>query len=169
MAAYNKAMEQLTQRYPNDFEAWAFYALTLQASAPKDRQDLRQSAKIRGHSRETIEAKSTASRSVALSYPRLRLSAACRQRDRSRAALCGIAPAAPHARHMPSHIYSMVGLWEESIASNRSALQVQTGLLPRDGLHDLRPPAARAGRQGQGACRESYKTAGTISGTRRSP
>src|SRR5262249_29672704 len=37
----------------------------------------------------------------------------------------GIAPAAPHARHMPSHIYSMVGLWEESIASNRSALQVQ--------------------------------------------
>src|SRR5262249_7571082 len=36
-----------------------------------------------------------------------------------------IAPAAPHARHMPSHIYSMVGLWEESIASNRSALQVQ--------------------------------------------
>ena len=36
-----------------------------------------------------------------------------------------IAPAAPHARHMPSHIYSMVGMWEESIASNRSALEVQ--------------------------------------------
>jgi len=36
-----------------------------------------------------------------------------------------IATAAPHARHMPSHIYSMVGLWEESIASNRSALEVQ--------------------------------------------
>ena len=37
----------------------------------------------------------------------------------------GIAPAVPHARHMPSHIYSMVGLWEESIASNASALEVQ--------------------------------------------
>ena len=36
-----------------------------------------------------------------------------------------IAPAAPHARHMPSHIYSMVGMWEESIASNRSALEIQ--------------------------------------------
>src|SRR5207237_5617147 len=36
-----------------------------------------------------------------------------------------IAPAAPHARHMPSHIYSMVGMWEESIVSNRSALEVQ--------------------------------------------
>ena len=34
----------------------------------------------------------------------------------------GIAPAVPHARHMPSHIYSMVGLWEESIASNAAAI-----------------------------------------------
>ena len=33
--------------------------------------------------------------------------------------------AVPHARHMPSHIYSMVGLWEESIASNASALEIQ--------------------------------------------
>jgi tetratricopeptide (TPR) repeat protein len=37
----------------------------------------------------------------------------------------GIAPAVPHARHMPSHIYSMVGLWEESIASNASSLEIQ--------------------------------------------
>src|SRR5262249_55595010 len=34
-----------------------------------------------------------------------------------------IAPAAPHAQHMPSHIYSMVGMWEESVTSNwRSVL-----------------------------------------------
>ena len=36
-----------------------------------------------------------------------------------------LAPAAPHARHMPSHIYSMVGLWEDSIASNEHSLQVR--------------------------------------------
>jgi hypothetical protein len=36
-----------------------------------------------------------------------------------------IAPAVPHARHMPSHIYSMVGMWEESIASNASSLEIQ--------------------------------------------
>jgi hypothetical protein len=35
LLAYTKAMEQLTQRYPDDLEAWVFYALTLQASAPK--------------------------------------------------------------------------------------------------------------------------------------
>ena len=35
-----------------------------------------------------------------------------------------IAPSAPHAQHMPSHIYSMVGMWKESIASNISAIKV---------------------------------------------
>src|SRR5205823_6607478 len=35
-----------------------------------------------------------------------------------------IAPAAPHAQHMPSHIYSMVGMWEASIASNQRAVAV---------------------------------------------
>ena len=36
-----------------------------------------------------------------------------------------IAPAVPHARHMPAHIYSMVGLWQDSITSNISALEIQ--------------------------------------------
>ena len=35
LVAYTKAMEHMTQRYPDDFEAWTYYALTLQASAPK--------------------------------------------------------------------------------------------------------------------------------------
>jgi len=35
LLAYTKAMEQMTQRYPDDFEAWTYYALTLQASASK--------------------------------------------------------------------------------------------------------------------------------------
>src|SRR4029434_10812131 len=34
LLAYNSAMEQVTQRYPDDYEAQVFYALTLQASAP---------------------------------------------------------------------------------------------------------------------------------------
>src|SRR5437016_2853174 len=35
-----------------------------------------------------------------------------------------IAPSAPHAQHMPSHIYSMVGMWDESIQSNERAVEV---------------------------------------------
>ena len=35
-----------------------------------------------------------------------------------------VAPSVPHALHMPSHIFSMVGMWQESIKSNREALGV---------------------------------------------
>jgi hypothetical protein len=35
----------------------------------------------------------------------------------------GIAPAVPHARHMPSHVFTLVGMWNESIASNRSSAE----------------------------------------------
>jgi hypothetical protein len=35
-----------------------------------------------------------------------------------------IAPAAPHALHMPSHIFTRVGAWEDSVATNRRAAEV---------------------------------------------
>jgi tetratricopeptide (TPR) repeat protein len=125
LLAYTKAMEQLTQRYPDDFEAWAYYALALQASAPKTDKTYsnqqksaaileklyKQNPQHPGVSHYLIHA---------YDYPPL----ADKGIDAARR-YAGIAPAAPHARHMPSHIYSMVGLWEESIASNRSALQAQ--------------------------------------------
>ncbi len=37
-----------------------------------------------------------------------------------------IAPSAPHAQHMPSHIYSMVGMWEESVMSNWRSVVIAT-------------------------------------------
>jgi len=126
LLAYTKAMEQMTQRYPDDFEAWAYYALTLQASAPKTDKAYANQLKAAGIL-EKLYKQNPQHPGVshylihAYDYPPLAdkgIEAARRY--------AGIAPAAPHARHMPSHIYSMVGLWEESIASNRSALQVQS-------------------------------------------
>jgi tetratricopeptide (TPR) repeat protein len=38
-----------------------------------------------------------------------------------------VAPAAPHALHMPSHIYSMLGMWQESIKANQAVLSVSKG------------------------------------------
>ena len=125
LLAYTKAMEQMTQRYSDDFEAWAYYALTLQASAPKTDKSYANQLKAAGIL-EKLYKQNPQHPGVshylihAYDYPPLAdkgLPAARRY--------AGIAPAAPHARHMPSHIYSMVGLWEESIASNRSALKVQ--------------------------------------------
>jgi tetratricopeptide (TPR) repeat protein len=125
LAAYTKGTEELTQKYPDDFEAWVFHALNLQASAPKSdvkyRQQL-QSAQIL----ETLLLKSPEHPGVthflihAYDYPPLAdkgISAARRYAK--------LAPAAPHARHMPSHIYSMVGLWEESIASNMHSMAIR--------------------------------------------
>jgi hypothetical protein len=38
-----------------------------------------------------------------------------------------VAPAVPHPLHMPSHIYSMLGMWQDSIKSNQAALAVAPG------------------------------------------
>ncbi len=122
---YTKATQDLTEKYPGDFEAWVFYALNLQASAPKNdiqyKQQL-QSTQIL----ETLLHKNPDHPGVVhflihgYDYPPLAEKGIAAARRYAK-----LAPAAPHARHMPSHIYSMVGMWEDSIASNEHALQVR--------------------------------------------
>jgi tetratricopeptide (TPR) repeat protein len=125
LIAYTKAMEQLTQRYPDDFEARAYYALTLQASAPKN--DKTYSSQLKSADilerlfQQNPDHPGVAHYLVhAYDYPPL-----AEKGIKVAGAYARIAPAAPHARHMPSHIYSMVGMWEESIAANRSSLEIQ--------------------------------------------
>jgi len=125
MAAYTKAMEQLAQRYPDDFEASVYYALTLQASAPKNDKtyanQLKSAEILERLFKQNPDHPGVAHYLVhAYDYPPL-----ADKGIKIAAAYGRIAPAAPHARHMPSHIYSMVGMWEDSIASNRSALEIQ--------------------------------------------
>src|SRR6266852_5249322 len=125
LLAYNSAMERLTQRYPDDYEARVFYALTLQASAPKSdttyANQLKSAAMLEELYEQNPQHPGVSHYIIhAYDYPPLA--------DKGIAAArryAGIAPAVPHARHMPSHIFSMVGLWEESIASNASALEIQ--------------------------------------------
>jgi tetratricopeptide (TPR) repeat protein len=125
LAAYNKAMEQLTQRYPDDYEAQVFYALTLQASAsPTDTtyaNQIKSAAMLEKlYDQNPLHPGVTHFLIHAYDYHPLAEKGIPAARRYAR-----IAPAVPHARHMPSHIYSMVGLWEESIASNASSLEIQ--------------------------------------------
>jgi len=125
LAAYNNAMEQLAQRYTDDYEAQAFYALTLQASAsPSDTTYANQlkSVAILEKLYDQNPQHPGVTHFIIHAYDYHPLAEKGIPAARRYAT---IAPAVPHARHMPSHIYSMVGLWEESIASNASALAIQ--------------------------------------------
>jgi tetratricopeptide (TPR) repeat protein len=118
-------MAQMAQRYPDDYEVQVFYALTLQASASK--ADLTYTNQLKSVAMleklyEQNPQHPGVSHFIIHAYDFAPLA------DRGIPAArryAGIAPAVPHARHMPSHIYSMVGLWEESIASNASAIEIQ--------------------------------------------
>src|SRR5258706_6340964 len=125
LGAYNKAMEQMAARYPDDYEVQVVYALTLQASASKT--DLTyanqlQSVAILEKLFEQNPQHPGVSHFIIHAYDFAPLA------DRGIAAAkryASIAPAVPHARHLPSHIYSMVGMWDEADASNASALEIQ--------------------------------------------
>ena len=123
--AYAKAMEQLAQRYPNDDEAQIYYALSLNTSAsPADKTYANQ---LKGAAilEPIFAAPATAPRRGALPYPPLRLSADCREGTSKAARLYAkIAPDAAHALHMPSHIFTRVGYWQELIDSNIASQRV---------------------------------------------
>ena len=116
--AYEKAMEQLQARYPDDREAAIFYALALQGTElPTDKTYANQ--KKAGAILEKIFAEQPDHPGVAhyiihaYDYPPLAEHALVAARSYAK-----IAPDSPHALHMPSHIFTRLGLWQESIESN---------------------------------------------------
>src|SRR5215467_11496617 len=119
--AYEKAMEQLYLHHPEDQEAAVFYALALDATAlPSDKTYANQLKAV--GILEKVFAEQPDHPGVAhylihsYDYPALAsrgLPAAQRYAQ--------IAPSAPHALHMPSHIFTRLGLWQESIATNRDS------------------------------------------------
>jgi hypothetical protein len=119
--AYEKAMEQLYRHYPEDGEAGAFYALALQATADPDDKTYANQLKS-GEILEKLYAEQPNHPGAAhylihaYDYPEL----ASRALDAARH-YGQIAPAMPHALHMPSHTFIVLGLWDESIDSNLAA------------------------------------------------
>lgn len=125
LAAYNVAMERLVQRYPDDYEAQVFYALTLQASASPDDTSYANQLKSAAILEKLYDQNPQHPGVTHFLIHAYDYAPLAEQGIPAARRYAGIAPAVPHARHMPSHIYSMVGLWEESIASNASAMEIQ--------------------------------------------
>lgn len=124
MLNFTKAMEGLAQRYPKDDEAQIYYALALNTSAsPGDKTFANQ---LKGAAiLETIAARQPQHPGVAhylihlYDYPAIAEKGLTAARRYAK-----IAPDAPHALHMPSHIFTRVGYWKDSIASNTKSAQV---------------------------------------------
>jgi hypothetical protein len=122
--AYEAAMERLARAYPDDPEATAFYALAiLEAVDLTDKTYARQlkAAKILEDLWTSHPDHPGAPHYLIHAYDYAPLAERGLAAARRYAA---IAPASLHARHMPSHIFTMLGLWEESIAANESAAQL---------------------------------------------
>lgn len=120
---YSQAMERVYRGNPQDSEAAIFYALSLVASAsPKDKTYANQ--RQAGAILEKIFAKQPDHPGVAHyiihSYDNPVLASQGLEAARRYAK---IAPAVPHALHMPSHIFVRLGLWDDAAKSNLAAMQ----------------------------------------------
>src|SRR6266852_2691731 len=119
---YEKAMEALTKKYPDDVEAKVFYALALNETFDhKTMDNLEKAVKILEPLDKKYPAHPGITHYLIHSYD---FAPIAKRGVPAANKYAKIAPSAPHAQHMPSHIYSMVGMWQESIASNLSSIQV---------------------------------------------
>ncbi len=133
-AAYSAAMEKIYRAHPNDLEAASFYSLSLLGVVRPEDRGFRNQAKSGAIALEVYKKNPNHPGAAhyiihAFDDPEhaiLALPAAFRYAE--------IAPAAHHARHMPSHIFLQLGMWPEAATSNESAWQTSDEWVKRKNL-----------------------------------
>jgi tetratricopeptide (TPR) repeat protein len=132
--AYADRMGELSRQFPDDDEAAAFYALALLATIPAGERNPAVSLKAGGIALAIL--KKNPQHPGAAHY-------ALHAFDDGEHAAMGleaartyarIAPASSHARHMPSHVFLPLGMWDEAVASDESAFAASVDLAKRKGL-----------------------------------
>lgn len=132
--AHSEAMERLYEQYPNDMEVSSFYALSLLGTVRPGDQGFRRQMKSAAILEDIFKRNPDhpgAAHYLIHSYDDpehapLGLPAARRYAD--------IAPSANHARHMPSHIYVQLGMWDDVAKSNESSYKASDEWVKRKGL-----------------------------------
>jgi tetratricopeptide (TPR) repeat protein len=123
--AYEKAMRQFRDKYPDNFEAQTFYAFAVLAVGYANPTDTSLSKQLEAAAIFEKLWKQNANHPGVVhylihcyDYPSLaqRGLPAAQSYD-------SIAPWVPHALHMPSHIFTRLGMWDESIAANRASAE----------------------------------------------
>lgn len=137
--AYASAMEKVYRNFPDDLEAASFYALSLLGYRWSSEEGSARQERAGAIASEVYRRRPThpgAAHYVIHSYDEPALAprgiAAARH-------YAEIAPEAPHALHMPSHIFLQLGMWPEVIASNETAWAASEEWVRRKAL----PPTYR--------------------------
>jgi predicted Zn-dependent protease len=125
VVAYERAMRQLRDKYPDDFEVQTFYAFAVLAvgyATPNDTslsKQLEAAAILEKLWKQNPNHPGVVHYLIhAYDYPQLA------QRGLPAAkSYASIAPWVPHALHMPSHIFTRLGMWDESIAANLASAE----------------------------------------------
>jgi hypothetical protein len=121
VVAYRDAMAKVAAAYPNDSEASIFYALSIAAAAsPTDKtfaEQLKAGAMLEGFIARQPDHPGLA-HYIIHSYDSPPLADRALEAARRYAR---IAPSAPHALHMPSHTFTRLGYWQESIETNTAS------------------------------------------------
>jgi len=120
--AYSDAMKKVYEAYPDDHEAATFYALSLLASEPENDATFanrKQAAAILEKLFATEPDHPGVAHYLIHAYDKPQLAELGIPAARRYAQ---VAPASPHALHMPSHIFARVGLWQDDIQSNLASV-----------------------------------------------
>ncbi|HJR83723.1 MAG TPA: hypothetical protein VJ775_07330, partial [Sphingomicrobium sp.] len=143
--AYNAAMADLHKKYPTDREAAIFYALSQVAAGtqdndPKFTREKEAASILNAVLKEEPDHPGVAHYLIHnFDYPPLaELAVPAARRYAS------IAPDSPHAQHMPSHIFTRLGMWEESIASNLKSEAASRALTKAEGFDGASPEQLHA-------------------------
>ena len=115
---YESKMEELYTKYPDDVETAVFYSLSMLASADlndKTYSKQKKSGKILENLFEKYPNHPGIAHYIIHNYDSPELAHMALTTARKYAV---IAPSSAHAQHMPSHIFTRLGLWNESIKSN---------------------------------------------------
>lgn len=122
--AYENAMATLVEQYPDDMEAKIFYALAVNQTASPNDKSYSHQLKAAGILEPLFMAHPDHPGLAhyiihAYDHPPL----AERALDAARR-YASLAPDAPHALHMPSHTFTRVGMWQESVDTNLRSAQI---------------------------------------------
>jgi len=124
--AFEQKMGVLQSAYPNDMEAAIFHALALDITAPKTDKTFTNQEKC-GEILEPLFVKQPHHPGIAHYLIHCYDNPMLAEKGLNAArAYAKVAPASAHANHMPSHIFTRVGSWDESIASNKRSAELAT-------------------------------------------